>query len=67
MQDVGLNTPLHFAVSNHNVEGAKILLENNASPSIRDMDGKTPVQCALEREYHYIATLIENITAKNTR
>ena len=51
-------TPLHYAASNNILDGMeamiKLLLEEGADPSIKNNDGKTPLDVANEENQSFI-------------
>jgi ankyrin repeat protein len=42
-------TPLHRAVESGNPEAVRILIEHGAKDSVRDAEGKTPLEIVLEK------------------
>jgi ankyrin repeat protein len=55
-------TPLHVAALCGQVDVARLLLENCADPSIRDREGRTPLDLARENDHEDVAKVIEEFT-----
>ena len=62
-QDKNENTCLHHAVINDSVQGVKFLLENGADSNVRNSEGKSPYQIALDKNRRAIVSMIEKATA----
>ncbi len=51
-------TPLHEAAANGDLEFAKLLLDNGADVNAKMIDGKTPLDFAVERKQESMATFL---------
>uniref|UniRef100_A0A7S2PR99 Uncharacterized protein n=1 Tax=Zooxanthella nutricula TaxID=1333877 RepID=A0A7S2PR99_9DINO len=56
--NAALETPLHVAVRMANALAAKVLLDNGANPSLRNLRGDTPGQCFMLRRWSRAARLM---------
>lgn len=56
-------TPLHLAASNNHFESAKILLENEASPYVKNINNETPIEVTTDLR---IKKLIEDAEKVST-
>lgn len=54
----GVNTPLHGAVQDNNIEAARWLLASDANPYALDFNGKTPLDLAEDRGYEDLVNLL---------
>jgi ankyrin repeat protein len=54
-------TPLHFAVKNCHVDVARVLLDYGADPTIRDNEGRTPLDYGSDCE-----EIIEELRRRST-
>ena len=67
-QDRKLNTALHYASAENDVESCKILLRKNASPDIVNNEGETPLHIAArENCIEIVNTLLEFKKEKKTK
>jgi len=62
-QDKNENTCLHHAVKNDKPQGVKFLLENGADSNVRNSEGQSPYQLALDKNRRAIVSMIEKATA----
>ncbi|TGK28210.1 ankyrin repeat domain-containing protein [Leptospira gomenensis] len=53
------NTPLHSSVANDRISLVRLLLESNASPFLKNLDGKSPLDLAKESENGEMISLLE--------
>ena len=60
-------TPLQLAVTQNNLDAAKLLLDAGADPTITDDDDKTPIKVAADKEYWgCVDAIVEHATKKDT-
>lgn len=63
--DNNWRTPLHWAVVCENPEVIRALLASGASQSVCDSSGRTALNYAIERGYHYCALLLSQAASSN--
>ncbi|XP_015911207.1 protein fem-1 homolog A [Parasteatoda tepidariorum] len=67
-QDIQLKTALHYAIQEHRIDTAKLLLENGADPLIKSRYGDDALQTAcLKSATHVFDYLIDNYTYSRER
>ena len=59
-------TPLFYAVRSNQIEVVKILLENGADPTVRDKDGNTILDIAIQKNHMELFTLLKIETINST-
>jgi ankyrin repeat protein len=59
----GRGTPLHEAARAGEIEIVRILLRAGAVPSVRDADGRTPLDLAESQHHDDVATLLRSLTS----
>ena len=59
-------TPLFYAVRSNQIEVVKALLENRADPTVRDKDGNTIMDIAIQKNHMELFTLLKIEMLKRT-
>ena len=60
IRNVYQQTPLHFAISFNNPEGACILIDNGADVNAKDVSGNTPLSIAEKNKKPILVDLLKN-------
>lgn len=64
-QDLDLQTPLHYAVENYDVELMQILVFNGADLTLKNKDGKTPLDIAIEQNDDDVVDYFKTVMKSN--